>query len=74
MMKKWAGAWRYDLWKVQRSMRKNETDFADVVGQEEAKEALKEIADFLFTIRKYADIGATSAEDGRAFGRPSRNW
>ena len=32
--------------------------FADVAGQEEAKEALKEIVDFLHNPQKYADIGA----------------
>lgn len=33
--------------------------FADVAGQEEAKEALKEIVDFLHNPQKYAEIGAT---------------
>ena len=39
----------------------NETGktFADVAGEEEAKEALKEIVDFLHDPKKYADIGAT---------------
>ncbi len=32
--------------------------FADVAGQEEAKEALSEIVDFLHNPRKYAEIGA----------------
>ena len=38
----------------------NETGitFADVAGEEEAKEALKEIVDFLHNPQKYADIGA----------------
>ena len=33
--------------------------FADVAGEEEAKDALKEIVDFLHDPKKYADIGAT---------------
>lgn len=33
--------------------------FADVAGEEEAKDALKEIVDFLHDPQKYADIGAT---------------
>ena len=33
--------------------------FADVAGQEEAKDALKEIVDFLHNPQKYADIGAS---------------
>ena len=33
--------------------------FADVAGQEEAKEALQEIVDFLHNPQKYAEIGAT---------------
>ena len=39
----------------------NETGvtFADVAGEEEAKEALKEIVDFLHEPKKYSDIGAT---------------
>lgn len=36
--------------------------FADVAGQEEAKEALKEIVDFLHNPQKYADIGCSSAK------------
>ncbi len=38
----------------------NETGitFADVAGEEEAKDALKEIVDFLHNPQKYADIGA----------------
>ena len=33
--------------------------FADVAGQEEAKDALKEIVDFLHNPQKYSDIGAS---------------
>ena len=33
--------------------------FADVAGEEEAKDALKEIVDFLHDPKKYSDIGAT---------------
>mgnify|MGYP000644670731 CR=1 FL=1 len=33
--------------------------FADVAGEDEAKEALKEIVDFLHNPKKYAEIGAT---------------
>ena len=32
--------------------------FADVAGQEEAKEALQEIVDFLHNPQKYKEIGA----------------
>ena len=35
------------------------TTFADVAGQDEAKETLKEIVDFLHNPKKYAEIGAS---------------
>ena len=43
----------------------NETGktFADVAGQEEAKEALKEIVDFLHNPQKYAEIGRASCRE-----------
>ena len=44
--------------------------FADVAGQEEAKEALKEIVDFLHTPQKYTDIGATLPKGARLVGPP----
>ena len=44
--------------------------FADVAGQDEAKEALTEIVDFLHNPNKYASIGAKAAQ-GRAAGRSS---
>ena len=44
--------------------------FADVAGQDEAKEALTEIVDFLHNPNKYASIGAKLSE-GRTAGRPS---
>ena len=46
--------------------------FADVAGQEEAKEALKEIVDFLHNPQKYADIGAVLPKGALLVG-PSRN-
>ena len=50
----------------------NETGktFADVAGQEEAKEALKEIVDFLHDPKKYADIGATLPKGALLVGPP----
>ena len=50
----------------------NETGktFADVAGQEEAKEALKEIVDFLHNPKKYADIGATLPKGALLVGPP----
>ncbi len=50
----------------------NETGktFADVAGQEEAKEALKEIVDFLHNPQKYADIGATLPKGALLVGPP----
>lgn len=44
--------------------------FADVAGQEEAKEALKEIVDFLHDPKKYADIGATLPKGALLVGPP----
>ncbi len=44
--------------------------FADVAGQEEAKEALKEIVDFLHNPRKYADIGAVLPKGALLVGPP----
>ncbi len=50
----------------------NETgkSFADVAGQEEAKEALKEIVDFLHDPKKYSDIGATLPKGALLVGPP----
>ncbi len=50
----------------------NETGktFADVAGQEEAKDALKEIVDFLHDPKKYADIGATLPKGALLVGPP----
>ena len=44
--------------------------FADVAGEEEAKEALKEIVDFLHDPQKYADIGATLPKGALLVGPP----
>ena len=44
--------------------------FADVAGQEEAKEALKEIVDFLHNPQKYAEIGATLPKGALLTGPP----
>lgn len=44
--------------------------FADVAGQEEAKEALKEIVDFLHNPGKYAEIGATLPKGALLVGPP----
>lgn len=44
--------------------------FADVAGQEEAKEALKEIVDFLHNPKKYAAIGATLPKGALLVGPP----
>ena len=44
--------------------------FADVAGQEEAKEALKEIVDFLHNPDKYADIGASLPKGALLVGPP----
>ena len=44
--------------------------FRDVAGQEEAKEALKEIVDFLHNPQKYSDIGATLPKGALLVGPP----
>ena len=44
--------------------------FADVAGEEEAKDALKEIVDFLHDPKKYADIGATLPKGALLVGHP----
>ena len=44
--------------------------FADVAGEEEAKDALKEIVDFLHEPKKYADIGATLPKGALLVGPP----
>ena len=44
--------------------------FMDVAGQEEAKEALKEIVDFLHNPGKYAEIGATLPKGALLVGPP----
>ena len=44
--------------------------FSDVAGQEEAKEALKEIVDFLHNPQKYAEIGATLPKGALLVGPP----
>ncbi|NBH72741.1 ATP-dependent metallopeptidase FtsH/Yme1/Tma family protein [Clostridiaceae bacterium] len=44
--------------------------FADVAGQEEAKEALREIVDFLHNPQKYADIGAVLPKGALLVGPP----
>ena len=44
--------------------------FVDVAGQEEAKEALKEIVDFLHNPQKYADIGAVLPKGALLVGPP----
>lgn len=44
--------------------------FADVAGQEEAKEALKEIVDFLHHPEKYSEIGATLPKGALLVGPP----
>ncbi|WP_077609321.1 ATP-dependent zinc metalloprotease FtsH [Clostridium sp. Marseille-P2415] len=44
--------------------------FRDVAGQEEAKEALKEIVDFLHKPQKYADIGASLPKGALLVGPP----
>lgn len=50
----------------------NETGktFDDVAGQEEAKEALMEIVDFLHDPKKYSDIGATLPKGALLVGPP----
>lgn len=44
--------------------------FADVAGEDEAKEALVEIVDFLHNPKKYADIGATLPKGALLVGPP----
>ncbi len=44
--------------------------FADVAGQDEAKEALEEIVDFLHNPDKYADIGASLPKGALLVGPP----
>ncbi len=44
--------------------------FADVAGQDEAKEALTEIVDFLHNPKKYAEIGATMPKGALLVGPP----
>ncbi|MBP1743727.1 MAG: cell division protein FtsH [Firmicutes bacterium] len=44
--------------------------FADVAGQDEAKEALQEIVDFLHNPNKYKDIGATIPKGALLVGPP----
>jgi cell division protease FtsH len=45
-------------------------DFTDVAGQEEAKDALKEIVDFLHNPGKYASIGASLPKGALLVGPP----
>ncbi len=44
--------------------------FADVAGQDEAKEALREIVDFLHNPEKYAEVGATMPKGALLVGPP----
>ena len=44
--------------------------FADVAGEEEAKDALKEIVDYLHDPKKYSDIGATLPKGALLVGPP----
>jgi cell division protease FtsH len=46
------------------------TTFADVAGQDEAKEALNEIVDFLHNPKKYIDIGASLPKGALLVGPP----
>ena len=46
------------------------TTFADVAGQDEAKEALTEIVDFLHSPSKYAEIGASLPKGAPLVGPP----
>ena len=46
------------------------TTFADVAGQEEAKETLKEIVDFLHNPKKYTEIGASLPKGAVLVGPP----
>ena len=55
-----------------KSYGENETGvtFRDVAGEEEAKDALKEIVDFLHNPEKYADIGANLPKGALLVGPP----
>ena len=55
-----------------KTYAENETGitFADVAGEEEAKDALKEIVDFLHNPQKYADIGANLPKGALLVGPP----
>lgn len=44
--------------------------FKDVAGQDEAKESLQEVVDFLHNPKKYRDIGCEASE-GSPLGRTS---
>ena len=46
------------------------TTFADVAGQDEAKEALNEIVDFLHNPKKYTDLGASLPKGALLVGPP----
>ena len=46
------------------------TTFADVAGQDETKETLKEIVDFLHNPKKYAEIGASLPKGALLVGPP----
>lgn len=46
------------------------TTFADVAGQDEAKDTLKEIVDFLHNPRKYVEIGASLPKGALLVGPP----
>lgn len=46
------------------------TTFADVAGQEEAKDTLKEIVDFLHNPKKYTEIGASLPKGALLVGPP----
>ena len=50
--------------------RETGVTFADVAGEEEAKDALKEIVDFLHDPKKYSDIGATLPKGALLVGPP----
>lgn len=50
--------------------KKTGITFKDVAGQEEAKENLKEIVDFLNNPKKYTDIGATMPKGALLVGPP----
>ena len=46
------------------------TTFADIAGQDEAKDTLKEIVDFLHNPRKYVEIGASLPKGALLVGPP----